>query len=229
MSIPKIFCAVCQKSCYPSFEHIPPDGAFNNKPIAVKGHEHLFQKDSYLYGKTKKMRRGFGEYRICEDCNKYFGAHYNESYISIVKQINLFFETHELGKVNDIELSIQPLNFLKHIISNFITLNNGYLDDDEDMLKKFLLEKENQEFPNNYSIYLYTATKITPFWHGNKTTYEHGSIFNYTEMFFPPLGFRVYLNAPPIDTRMVNITEFKKYSHNESQRYIFRLPLFDNS
>jgi hypothetical protein len=46
-------CALCGKPSNLTFEHIPPQCAFNSKPIYVQSHEHLTDENSYLYGKKR--------------------------------------------------------------------------------------------------------------------------------------------------------------------------------
>lgn len=54
-------CYLCGKLEMLSFEHVPPQCAFNNKPILVQGHEELVETRSYLYGKKRRSQRGFGK------------------------------------------------------------------------------------------------------------------------------------------------------------------------
>ena len=54
------FCALCGKFKKLSFEHVPPQSAFNNKPIFFQTHKHLTDQSSYLYGKKIKSNKGFG-------------------------------------------------------------------------------------------------------------------------------------------------------------------------
>jgi len=54
-------CALCAKRAKLSFEHIPPQCAFNNKPIYVQTHEHLVEESGYLFGKKKEKSAWFWE------------------------------------------------------------------------------------------------------------------------------------------------------------------------
>lgn len=224
-------CSVCGEYGRLTYEHIPPKGAFNNSQIKIKTHENIFEKESYLFQKSSTLNKGYGKYCLCSNCNNFFGGAYCNEYIDIVKQCYNYFDNNiRSNRSNDIPLKIKPLNVLKQITAIYICLNSGYIDEsDKEQIKNFLLEKENQFLPEKYSIHIYNTFKTLPRWIGNQTVLQNGTISNYSEMIFSPFGIQFCLNSSPSDMRMVNITDFKKFSYNEEVDLIFRLPIIEKN
>lgn len=221
-------CSVCGEYGKLTYEHIPPQSAFNNSRIKVKTHENLFENKSFLYNKHKTLNRGFGKFCLCSSCNNFFGNAYCKDYISIVKQCTDYYENNNLTNINNIPLKIKPLNVLKQIIAIYVCLNNGVIDnEDKESIKFFLLDKENQNLPDKYSIFIYNTFKTKPRWIGNQTLIKEGNAINYSEMIFNPLGLQICYNSQPTNHIMVDITEFKKFSYNEEVKLIFKLPVLE--
>lgn len=57
-------CRLCCEIKELSFEHIPPESAFNSTPVYFQKSIHLHDKNSYLYGKKIRSNRG-GVGSIC--------------------------------------------------------------------------------------------------------------------------------------------------------------------
>ena len=62
-------CKLCGKQSKLTFEHIPPEGAFNSKPVYFQDKENLLDKSSYRYGGRKRSNKGAGGYHLCKSCN----------------------------------------------------------------------------------------------------------------------------------------------------------------
>ena len=109
-------CSICGEEKKLSFEHMPPQGTGNNKPVKIYGLENMTPYGGYLHEKFTKSPRGMGGFKLCEDCNNKAGSWYVNSYIDLNNQIMSAIKEN-LGK-KDIELicKVKPLNFLKQVI-----------------------------------------------------------------------------------------------------------------
>src|SRR5690606_19434915 len=73
-------CHICGQFGDLSFEHVPPEAAFNNRPIRVKSGMQLVNADlDDERGRTQQ--RGAGGYTLCERCNSLTGTWYGSAYV----------------------------------------------------------------------------------------------------------------------------------------------------
>jgi hypothetical protein len=79
-------CGLCGEFKPLSFEHVPPRSAFNDKPVFVQSFEHLYNKESHVYGKRMRSNRGFGGYTLCELCNNNTGSWYANDFAEFAQQ-----------------------------------------------------------------------------------------------------------------------------------------------
>lgn len=106
-------CHLCGEFKELTFEHIPPKAAFNDTPILIQKHEHLFEEKSYVYGKSIRSNNGSGSYCFCKSCNNNSGNWYaiekyeyeniNKSYtksnaFSKVEKKKSYFQITDFGK-----------------------------------------------------------------------------------------------------------------------------------
>lgn len=77
------YCRLCGEFKKLTFEHIPPEAAFNSNPIYFKDFENLFDKSSYHYGLRKRSNKGAGGYHLCEKCNNDTGGWYAKHYVEL--------------------------------------------------------------------------------------------------------------------------------------------------
>jgi hypothetical protein len=203
-------CHLCGEFKELSFEHIPPKAAFNDRPILIQKHEHLFDKKSYVYGKSIRSNNGSGAFCFCENCNKNTGTWYARDFSEFVAQAYNHFDMAErICSTNLIEFNFKPLNVLKQILTMFIAIEHmGILKNDKELVN-FILEKENNSLPDKYQIYLYN------------TISKHKRLYGIQ---WNPFGYFLTVNSPPPIDTMTNITDFKKFKFNEQKKYI--IPLF---
>lgn len=218
-------CHLCGEYKELSFEHIPPKAAFNDRPILIQKHEHLFDKKSYVYGKSIRSNNGSGAYCFCENCNKSTGGWYARDFSEFVAQAyNHFDKTERISNTNLIEFNFKPLNVLKQILTMFLAIEHtGILKNDKELVN-FILEKDNNILPDKYQIYLYNTISKHKRLYGIQWNNFNGRMNTHSEITFNPFGYFLTVNSlPPINT-MTNITDFKKFQFNETKKYI--IPLF---
>ena len=85
-------CALCDKECELTFEHIPPRVAFNSTPAKPISEKELF--DNKLDNGEERVpwdieglhyqnqQKGMGMFSLCEDCNNNTGSWYGDSYVT---------------------------------------------------------------------------------------------------------------------------------------------------
>lgn len=217
-------CNLCGELKELTFEHIPPKAAFNDKPIFIQKHEHLFDKKSYVYGKSIRSNNGAGSYCFCTSCNNNTGSWYARDFSNFVRQAsNHFAKVDTITRLNFIEFDFSPLNVLKQILTMFIGIDrSGFLRKDK-LLTRFILERDNKELPEKYQIYIYSTISDKKRMYGIQWNSLNGKFNTHSEITFNPFGYFLAVDsAPPIES-MTNITNFKKYNFNESKGFIIPL------
>ncbi len=69
-----------------TFEHYPPQCAFNDIPVFRQGFEQLTSLGGHQFGVKQKSHKGFGGHTLCKSCNNNIGGWYSKSYCSFVEQ-----------------------------------------------------------------------------------------------------------------------------------------------
>ncbi len=200
-----------------SFEHIPPEAAFNGLRGKAFTFDQLFlNKRGYQI-----FQHGFGDYSLCERCNNNTGSWYGKSYIDFAYQCVATKKSieEEHLPIDKVLFSIYPLRILKQIITMFFTVNHVVFKDMYPLLKDFILSKESQCFPDGLRIYSYLvedmiSTRISPGIVGmiSMTT---GETNLFSEFAYPPLGYILSYDNGNFDNRLLDITFFKNYGYDE--------------
>lgn len=129
----KGICRICSKEDKLSFEHIPPEKAFNETPLKAIIGEELFKTITETKRKpwdTSKLKyepkqKGMGIYSLCEKCNNNTGHWYAQEYIKFANTIDWFYNKYDIKtneNFNFVVNEIIPLNFVKQVITMFCSI-----------------------------------------------------------------------------------------------------------
>lgn len=217
-------CRICGKHKKLTFEHVPPESAFNSNPIYFQKSVHLHDTKSPLYGKRIRSNQGAGGYYLCKTCNNLTGSYYGESY----KKFAYIGKTALMNKVwasknITFEYAVQPLNILKQVLSMFMAIDTSDQLLNLDGLSDFILNKDSQVLPDSLRVFIYhSATKQVRNGWGMART-EKG-IHYLGEITFPPFGLVYALNSEPTRNDFFEITDFKNYNFNQTVQVRFAIP-----
>jgi hypothetical protein len=217
-------CHLCGEFKELTFEHIPPKAAFNDKPILIQKHEHLFDQQSYVYGKSIRSNNGAGSHCFCVSCNSNTGTWYARDFSNFVGQARDYFANVDtISRLNFIEFDFSPLNVLKQILTMFIGIDHSKFLSNDKLLTSFILEKENKELPYKYQIYIYNTISDKKRMYGIQWNTLNRRMNTHSEITFNPFGYFLAVDSEPPIESMTNITNFKKYNFNESKGFIIPL------
>jgi len=192
-------CHICGNTGPLTYEHIPPQAAFNkNKIFQTKGteliHSNLLPWEfSGLKGKI--YQGGVGEYTLCGKCNNNTGAWYANSFVDFVlKTSNQLKDTKlENAKFLNIKFDlIKPLNIIKQIIAMFFSVNNeksAYVNKD---LKEFILDKKRRGFDlkkHKFSLFILSGSMARQTGVSGVLNTITGRSRVFSEMSWPPFGY----------------------------------------
>lgn len=120
-------CHLCGSSGKLSFEHVPPEAAFNDQRVLEADIHTLIGGDLIreLEKPTGKFNeRGAGKFTLCEDCNTSTGGWYARSYIEFARQVFPLCHKVSPGTTVTIQCSIRPLDVLKQILVMFCSASS---------------------------------------------------------------------------------------------------------
>lgn len=212
-------CLLCGNEGELTFEHVPPQSAYNNRPIFVQRSDHLIERTSFVYGKKMKSHRGFGGYTLCIKCNNNTGAWYGKDFCDFARQ-GMGFLT---GKVNsnyvEGEYVIKPLNVIKQILTMFMSATKtGELQSNEQLVA-FILNKDSTNFPKQFKVFIYSNASSVKRMIGHSVVFDLVlGIQKWSEINFQPFGYLLAESSVPAHPLMKDITDFSTCSYDVDYR-----------
>jgi hypothetical protein len=226
-------CRLCGEERMLSFEHVPPEAAFNDHRVL------LFSFDKFLAAENlDEMRgghiqqRGVGAHTLCVQCNNDTGAWYGSAYADWASQaMQIIIGTR--GKPTlEYPFNLYPLRVLKQVVCMFFSVNGPAFQARHSDLVRFVLDKESRDFPRDVRIYaFYTFANrmrmagVSGAVTGLGTSRSQFHIFS--EITFPPFGFVLSFEglAPPAAV-FCEISGFSRFSYMDwRDGIIMKLPL----
>ena len=253
MARKKVFgnCRICGRHAKLSFEHVPPESAFNNHRVVGKHIFELINKDpdDYFDGKGHISQRGAGAYTLCEKCNPDTGAWYGDAFANFARQ-SLDILKHVNGQPSFYyPFHIYPLRVIKQIITMFFSVNNHQFRRSHPDLVKFVLNKKECYLSPDIRILVYftlgpharfaggtsiSTIEIDP----NEVSVDtmDNALSQYqrdyskslysSEIAFPPLGYVLSFGLEPLDSELTDISFFAKYPYDDWTSIQLKLPVY---
>ncbi|TCC91926.1 hypothetical protein EZ428_09260 [Pedobacter frigiditerrae] len=205
-------CFLCGKVGNLTFEHIPPQCAFNNKSIYIQGHDHLIDEKNYLFGKKSLSNRGFGKHCLCASCNNSTGNWYAKDFCAFTQQGLKILEQTTDPHLSSGSYTIKPLNVIKQILLMFVCTDSTGTLNNHKGVKDYLLDKNSTVFPEKINIHIYSNACSTKRMIGYSYASDMriGGIYKWSEINFKPFGYFLTHDSPPPNEFMVDITDFSK-------------------
>ena len=251
MARKKVFgnCRICGKHAQLSFEHVPPEAAFNNCPVVGKHIIDLINKDPdyYFDEKGHKSQRGAGAYTLCEQCNSDTGSWYGDAFANFTYQ-SLDILQHAEGPPSlYYPFRIYPLRVIKQIIIMFFSVNDNLFRCNHPDLVRFVLNKYEHHLNPDFRILVYFNSSPRGRYIGGvsmakmnpdeinmdtmenlqrKIESEHAKSRLLSEIAFPPLGYVMSFNSEQLDKQLYDISFFTKYRYDDCRSIPLKLPVF---
>lgn len=222
-------CRLCGKERVQlSFEHVPPESAYNDQPVMV-----IEGKDGFSIGPDEVLRgriqqRGAGGHTLCLLCNNRTGHWYADAFKSFVRQAGRHLQLSG-GRVSlTLPFYLNPLRVLKQIVTMFFSINQLGFADGHPELVRFVLTPYSQFLPRDLRLFVFYN------WEGRYRTVpiqvnldiktRRRSVF--TELVQPPLGYVLTLgNTDSPHEDMCEITEWCRYSYSDFSVQMLHLPV----
>lgn len=210
-------CALCSKFKKLSFEHVPPQSAFNNRPVFIQTHKHLTDQNSYVYGKKMRSNRGMGGFTLCETCNNNTGDWYARDFADFAHQGMEIIKGLETPQYSIKGVyTIKPLNVIKQVLTMFMSVDkSGHLRTQKDLVE-FILDKEAIGIPDKYKLYLYSTLSSKKRMMGFSVVYDPKlGIQKWSEINFQPFGYMLTEESEAAHKDMCDISNFGRKKYNE--------------
>ena len=240
-------CRICRIRTKMSFEHVPPEAAFNDSPAVYKEVFELINQDPDRYFERKGpiSQRGIGAYTLCEKCNNETGSWYGDAFAEWAHQglENLIY-----GQGNPLlyyTYRIYPLRVIKQVVCMFFSINDVQFAKNHPDLVKFVLNKHERCLNPELHIYAFFNSSEHSRYAGNvgklkmnpdemnrdtfedMTRYADTALANsrlLSEIACRPIGYLMSFDPAPPDTRLVDISFFARYTYSEFRSLHLQLP-----
>ena len=241
-------CALCGKEKELTFEHLPPNKAFNFAPAKpVKGEDfiHAFADTNRapwdLTGlRYQNQQKGMGAYSLCQTCNNLTGTWYGDSYVDFAKRIDFLLIKEGLMGQKSAEFvvkKIHPQRIIKQFISIFCSINRDIYDDPRmSELREFVLDKNAVSLDKGkYKVCMYLTSGGLTKYCGLTVLLETNGKGNIesrclSEFCSYPLGFLVYFDLKEDEPFLgTDITTFSDYQYEDVADFQISAPIFENN
>lgn len=227
-------CCICGKHGPLSFEHVPPQAAFNKATaVEYKWKDNVTQSKS----KGKSIQGGVGAYTLCEQCNNDTGSWYANEYVKWARtchRIMMNWNSAQVAGGTVCFLSVHPLRFLKQIVTCFFSEVGAPGGDvfarNNPGLVQFVLDKQDNNLPAGIrffmNLYNYSmpSTSLRRFPLAGKITVQHDANFQsitpvsasvFSEIAHPPFQLAMTLDNMQFPGA-TEITDFSQHKYDDS-------------
>jgi len=229
-SAPTGKCQICGSVGKLSFEHVPPESAFNNRPVFLGDIKKSLDAKTVLPLKGgRQSQRGSRAYTLCGRCNNNTGSWYGSSYVEwAVAAVNALSMASS-ARVIEATYNIHPLRVLKQVLCMFFSSNSNGLGRYHEDLVGSALNKRARGLPNGLGVLAF----ITRSWLMRQTGFSGrldtrtGQGYFFSEVAHPPFGFVMTWDCPKPDDRLTDIRYFSTFDYDHLERISLRLHVLE--
>lgn len=147
-------CRICGAVGPLSWEHVPPESAFNDARVFKATRDQLLSATPWDGTRGKIQQRGCGAYTLCERCNNNTGAWYGSEFAAWAKQGAEYLGVLPPTSTEPITLAFygRPLRFLKQVVTMFFSVNDERFAAKHPALERFVRDRNTRELPPWYRI-----------------------------------------------------------------------------
>lgn len=224
-------CHLCGDEGPLSFEHVPPQSAFNSNTVLLRKFDEAINEDYSLPQKQRgrQQQRGLGGYTLCGRCNSNTGAWYGNAYLDWAYQGMRHSHHTKVAPTLVFNFQIFPLRVIKQIVCMFFSVNGNRWRRAHPELERFVLDRDRRLLGPEVGIYAYFTHSRRSRTAGTvvRGDFMTGEIQNCSEVAFRPWGYVLAMNSRPPDARLVPISFFSTYRYNDWKELTLRFPLLD--
>lgn len=213
-------CHICGAVGKLSFEHVPPESAFNDHRVLRTTFDAVAGLIDSSRARGKIQQRGAGGYTLCERCNNKTGSWYAPAFADWARQAMRIVVATRGAPTLFYRYNLYPLRVLKQILCMFFSVNTPRFHTVNRDLVQFILDKNSRELPGRVRVYafytfsnLIRVAPIAGLLRGFGTSRAETHVFS--EVTFPPFGFILTMNSTPPRRDLLDITSFSKIGYQD--------------
>jgi hypothetical protein len=221
-------CRICGIEDELSYEHVPPKGAYNNRPVLGFDGRVLFEHGLDPERKFgTHYQRGAGEYTLCARCNNLTGHWYGPQYIEwCFAGMQVLLRTG--GQPRAIHFSqLEPLAIIKQVVTMFFSANGERFRKAQPWLEKFVRHRQAKHLPGDIRVFAYYTLSLTARRIGvaGAINLASGETRVMSEVSHPPFGYLMMFGALPPDRNLFDISHFANFDLGEKADIYTELPV----
>lgn len=219
-------CRLCGNVGDLSFEHVPPQKAFNNLRTIKLSWEQMMQLGPDEPVKGKYDQGGVGMYSLCPPCNNNTGHWYARALVKwCYRGVEILERCGRNVRVFHMR-RCHPLRVFKQIITMFCSVNPETTEK-QPWLRKLLLNRRAQEWDEDWRLFLYFNIEGKLRYSGASGSFdlETGAMTVMSEINYPPFGYVLVMNGKPPDARLTDITSLIRYGYDETAELVLPISL----
>lgn len=222
-------CHLCGSRGLLSFEHVPPESAFNNQPVVESAIEEAFGRELDSQPRGKINQRGAGSYTLCDRCNNVTGSWYADAFARWCGQGAEVLVRSEFRPKLIYLHYVLPLRVLKQIITMCFSTNTAQWRKNHPELETFVLDRNRRWLDPKYRVFAYYNVEGT-FRRASHSmalvNLNRGrGVIQVTEISHPPFGYVLTVDGSKPDERLCEITHFQRYEYGEFEVAPLYLPV----
>lgn len=223
-------CHICGANTKLSFEHVPPESAFNDRAVRTPDAKQVFglqNLDDLNKLRARQSQRGIGDYTLCESCNSRTGHWYGTHYAAWAYQAAGYVVRSPTQLTLAYPFHILPLRVIKQIICMFFSVSPPEFAQAHPDLVRFVLNpREKYLSPRVRLFAAYTASDRSRYAGivGMMSLSDHRTRI-YSEISFPPFSYILDLNRQAPDQEMLDISFFSRYGYDDYQALHLPMPV----
>ena len=223
-------CQICGVVGPLSFEHVPPESAFNSRPVFLGDIKKQLDAKTVLPLKGgKQCQRGSGAYTLCGKCNSNTGHWYGSAYAEWAVQAACNLSRASGARTIDATYTLYPSRVLKQVLCMFFSSNSKGLGRYHDALVGVTLNSRARGLPDGLGVLAF----ITKSWLLRQSGFtgrldtRNGRGYFFSEVAHPPFGFVMTWDCPKPDDRLLDIRHFASYDYDHLERLALRLHVLE--
>jgi hypothetical protein len=220
-------CHICGAVGPLSYEHIPPQAAFNDRRFISVEFETMIRLGPDEEPRGRIRQGGIGAHTLCEKCNNDTGNWYGSHFVKWCYQgMDILIRSN--GNPRLIYLHyVYPLRIIKQIVTMMFSVNADDFRLRNPELVPFVLNREARYLSPRYRFFAYynILGRARTAGTGGLLNIETGRLSVMSEITYPPFGYVLTLDSPPPDHRLFEITHFARYGYNDMEVMALHLPV----
>ena len=225
-------CCICGVEGPLSFEHVPPEAAYNDQRVFEADIKRLVSsgRDGSAPVAGKWIQGGAGEYTLCGRCNELTGGWYGSAYVNWARRA-VELVTRSQGKMSlAYPYDIYGMRALKQVVVMFLSACGPELQKRFPELVRFVLNKYDEHVPCGLRVfgYLLDPTGSRGFRQSGMSgvvNFNRGKQHVFSEIAFSPFGFLLTGDIEPIHADLCDITHLADHPFHRKETWWLKLPV----